>query len=548
LTLPAKPASRPDYLLWKSLGFVLALLVSLPLLLIVAQWGALGSGEQDIWQHLLDTKLDRLAGNTLILLLGVGAGVTVLGVSLAWLCSMCEFPGRRLFEWALMLPLAIPGYVMAFVFLGTFNFAGPVQTALRAQFGNGVWFPDMQGPGAVMLVLSLVLYPYVYMLARAAFLAQSRSQMDAARILGLRPFNAFLRVALPGARPAIAAGVALALMETLADFGAVAVFNFDTFTTAIYGAWYGLFNLQVAAQLASLLLLFVALAMTLEQYGRRNARHVQEGRARVAGYSLTGMRAAAASLLCVAVLGLAFVLPLVQLLLWTLGTVTREGIDPRFAEFLARSLALGAGAACVTVALALVLAMVRRLPGTAWTQRWQSLALRVATLGYALPGSVLAVGIMLLFTGIDRQLAARLGLQPMLVGGMVALVLAYVVRFLAVAHAPIDAGLQGIKPSVIEAARSLGAAPARVLSAVYIPLLRPGLITAALLVFVDVMKEMPATLILRPFGWDTLAVRIFQMTSEGQWERAALPGLILLLSGLIPVILLVKQSRRGASS
>jgi iron(III) transport system permease protein len=546
-TLPAHSASRPDYLAWKSVGFLLALLVSLPILLLFAQWSVLGSGEQDIWQHLLDTKLDRLAGNTLLLLLGVGVGVSVLGVSLAWLCSMCEFPGRRVFEWALMLPLALPGYVMAFVFLGTFNFAGPVQTTLRAWVGSSAWFPDMQGAGAVIVVFTLVLYPYVYMLARAAFVAQGRNQMDAARILGLRPASAFLRVALPGARPAIAAGVALALMETLADFGAVSVFNFDTFTTAIYNAWYGLFNLTVAAQLASLLLLFVALALSLEQYGRRGARHVQEGAQRAAqGYVLNGARAAGAWLLCTLVLGLAFMLPLLQLVLWAARTV--DSIDPRFADFLGHSLGLGAGAALVTVALALLLAMIKRLPGSAWTQRWQSVSLRVATLGYALPGSVLAVGIVLVFTRIDRELATRFALQPLLVGSLFALVLAYVIRFLAVAHAPVDAGLQGIKGSVIEAARSLGASPSRILRTVYVPLLRPGLVTALLLVFVDVMKEMPATLILHPFGWETLSVRIYEMTAEGQWERAALPALILLLAGLIPVILLVKQSRRHTAA
>ncbi len=547
LILPAQSALRPDYLAWKLLGFLLALLVSLPLLLIFAQWSTLGSGEQDIWQHLLDTKLERLAGNTVLLLVGVGVGVGVLGVALAWLCSMCEFPGRRVFEWALMLPLALPGYVMAFVFLGTFNFAGPVQTWLRARFGSSAWFPDMQGAGAVILVFTLVLYPYVYMLARAAFLAQGRSQMDAARILGLRPFAAFLRVALPGARPAIAAGIALALMETLADFGAVSVFNFDTFTTAIYGAWYQLFNLTVAAQLASLLLLFVALAMALEQYGRRDARHAQDGAPRAAqGYVLNGARAIGAWLLCAGVLGIAFALPVLQLLHWATRSV--RSIDPRFVEFLGHSLGLGATAAFVTVVLALMLAMIRRLPGTPWMQRWQAGSLRVATLGYALPGSVLAVGIVLLFTWIDRELAARFALSPLLAGSLFALVLAYVIRFLAVAHAPVDAGLQGIKPSVIEAARSLGASPSRILREVYVPLLRPGLVTALLLVFVDVMKEMPATLILRPFGWDTLSVRIYEMTAEGQWERAALPALILLLAGLIPVILLVKQSRRRATA
>jgi iron(III) transport system permease protein len=537
------PTAHPDYLAWKALGFMLALLVSLPILLIFTQWGVLGSNEQGIWQHLLDTQLDRLVVNTMLLLLGVGTGVGVLGVSLAWLCSTCEFAGRRFFEWALMLPLALPGYVMAFVFLGTFNFAGPVQTFLRTQFGSSAWFPDMQGLGAVITVFTLVLYPYVYMLARAAFLAQGRNQMDAARVLGLKPFAAFLRVALPSARPAIAAGIALTLMETLADFGAVSVFNFDTFTTAIYGSWYRLFNITVAAQLASLLLLFVALATTLEQYGRRDARHVQDGGRCAQRYVLNGMRSAGASLLCVLVLGIAFVVPVLRLLIWTARSVTT--IDSRFFEFLGHSLGLGAGAALCTVALALMLAMIKRLPGSAWMQRWQALSLRIATLGYAVPGSVLAVGIVLLFTGIDREIAASLGASPALVGSLLALVLAYVIRFLAVAHAPIDSGLQGIKGSVIEAARSLGASPSRILCDVYVPLLKPGLITAALLVFVDVMKEMPGTLILRPPGWDTLAVRIYQMTAEGQWERAALPALILLLAGLIPVILLVKQSGRA---
>jgi iron(III) transport system permease protein len=537
-------AAHPGYLAWKSLGLLLALLVSLPLLLIFTQWSVLGSNEQDIWQHLMDTKLDRLAGNTLLLLLGVGMGVSVLGVALAWLCSTCEFPGRRMFEWALMLPLALPGYVMAFVFLGTFNFAGPVQTFLRAQFGSSAWFPDMQGAGAVITVFTLVLYPYVYMLARAAFLAQGRNQMDAARVLGLRPFAAFLRVALPSARPAIAAGVALALMETLADFGAVSVFNFDTFTTAIYGSWSQLSNLTVAAQLASLLVLFVALAMTLEQYGRRNARHVQDGGRRAQRYVLSGARAAGALLLCVCVLAIAFVVPVLRLLVWTARSVTT--IDSRFVDFVGHSLGLGASAALVTVVLALMLAMIKRLPGSAWMQRWQGLSLRIATLGYAMPGSVLAVGIMLLFTGIGREVSDTLGTSPVLVGSLFALVLAYVIRFLAVAHAPIDSGLQGIKGSIIEAARGLGASPSRILRDVYVPLLRPGLVTASLLVFVDVMKEMPATLILRPLNWDTLAVRIYQMTTEGQWERAALPALILLLAGLIPVILLVKQSGRAS--
>lgn len=547
--LPQAPTRRSrTSAAWLGLGFVIALLVALPIIVIFAQWATLGLGEQDIWQHLLATKLDRLTLNTLILLLGVGTGVTVLGVGLAWLISVCEFPGRRVFEWALMLPLAIPGYVMAFVFLGLFNFAGPVQTALRNRFGSSAWFPDMQGAGAVITVLTLVLYPYVYMLARTAFLAQGRGMMDAARVLGHPPLAAFFRVALPVARPAIAAGVALALMETLADFGAVAVFNFDTFTTAIYTAWTGLFNLVVAAQLASLLLLFVAVAMGLEQYARHRARYTQDERRKPpAGYVLRGTRAALAIGCCSAVLLVAFVLPVGQLLVWVLEAGTAE-LDSRYLDFMGHTLLLAAIAAVITAVIALLLAMVKRLPGSRWMRRWQNLSVRIATLGYALPGSVLAVGIMLTFTQVDQGLATAFSLRPFLVGSVFALLMAYVTRFLAVAHAPVDAGLERIRPSVIEAARSLGARPGRLLRQLYIPMLRPGLMTALIIVFVDVMKEMPATLIMRPFGWDTLAVRIYNMTAEGQWERAALPALTLLLAGLIPVILLVKSSRLGAAA
>ncbi len=541
-----RPAFLPhssQTLLLQALGFLVSVCVSVPIVVILLQWGTLGNGEQEIWQHLFATKLGRLTLNTLVLVIGVGVGVSVLGVSLAWLVSVCEFPGRRHFEWALMLPLAIPGYVMAFVFLGLFGFAGPVQTTLRNWFGNDVWFVDIQSPGAVILVLTLVLYPYVYLLSRTAFLAQGRSLMDAARVLGLSPIAAFLQVALPVARPAIMAGVALALMETLADFGAVSVFNFDTFTTAIYNAWYGLFNLTVAAQLASLLLLFVVLAMTLEQYGRKFKRYTQDERRRsVQTYRLHGTHALAATLFCTLVIALAFVIPVIQLLVWVSSTISSE-LDSRYLEFFSHTVMLATMAAVVTVIIALLLALGKRLAGSKRLHGWHHFAERAATLGYALPGSVLAVGIMLTFTWLDRKLSTILYLEPVLVGSLFALLCAYVIRFLAVAHAPVEAGLQRIKPSVMEAARSLGAKPKQVLWQLYVPLLQPGIFTALIIVFVDVMKEMPATLIMRPFGWDTLAVRIFQMTTEGQWERAALPALTLLLVGLVPVILLVKNSR-----
>ena len=533
---------------WKVISYAVAAIVLLPILIIFTQWGTVGFGEQEIWQHLFNTKLDRLLGNTLILLLGVGIMVCLLGVSLAWLCSVCEFPGRRFFEWALMLPLAIPGYVMAFVFLGQLNYAGPVQSSLRNWFGTGVYFPDVQGPGAVILVLSLVLYPYVYMLARSAFIAQGRQIMDAGRILGQSYWQAFFKLAIPLARPAIVAGVALALMETLADFGAVSVFNFDTFTTAIYDAWYGLFNLAVAAQLASLLLLFVAVVLVMEQKGRAQARYVQKSSQSQRPYKLQGNRAWMASAYCLLILLIAFVIPLIQLLLWCWEVAAQE-LDRRYWGFLVNTLGLGMIAALVTTLFALLLAYVKRLPSRLAEKRWQAVVIRISTLGYALPGSVLAVGIILSFTYLDQiamdlaQGLFALSIRPFLVGSLFALVLAYSTRFMAVAFAPVEAGFERINPNVIEAAKSLGSSPGRLFRQIYAPLLRPGIITALIIVFVDVMKEMPATLIMRPFGWDTLAVRIYQMTAEGQWERASLPSVTLILLGLIPVILLIRSAR-----
>ena len=521
--------------LWRGAAFLAAAIVIFPILIILVQWGTVGTGEQEIWEHLLATKLDRLALNTLLLVLGVGTGVVLLGVSLAWLTTLCDFPGRRFFEWALMLPLAIPGYVMAFVFLGILNYAGPVQTFLRGRFGTDVWFPDVQGAMGVITILSLVLYPYVYMLARSAFLNQGRKLMDAGQLLGLTRRQAFFRVAIPVARPAIVAGLALALMETLADFGAVSVFNYDTFTTAIYGAWYQLFNPTVAAQLASLLLLFVGVTLVLEKQSRDKARYTQEGGVQSrSAYVLRGGQAVSALLYCGIVLVLAFLVPLGQLVLWVVDTGFGE-LDARYLGFLGQTLGLGAMAGLLVVAIALLLAFAKRLPGSMPARRWTGLSIRLATLGYALPGSVLAVGIMLGFN--------VLGLGTLISSSVIALVVAYCCRFLAVAYAPVDAGVEQVKPSVIDAARLLGAGPGRLLRQVYLPLLRPGLITAFTIVLVDVMKEMPATLIMRPFGLETLAVRIYNMTAEGQWERAALPAVTLILVGLVPVYLLISAAR-----
>ncbi|WP_375740632.1 ABC transporter permease [Pseudomonas boanensis] len=527
---------------WYPISFAVAVLVLLPLSVLVLSWGEV---DGEIWTHLWDTQMPRLLSNTLVLVLGVSVGVTLLGVSLAWLTSLCDFPGRRWLDWALMLPFAIPAYVLAFVFIGLFDFAGPVQSLLREWFGSGLRLPRVRSTGGVILVLVLVFYPYVYLLARSAFLAQGKGLMEAARVLGQSPWQAFWRVGLPMARPAIGAGLALAVMETLADFGAVAVFNFDTFTTAIYKTWYGFFSLASAAQLASLLLLGVCLVLYGERRARGASRPASERPRGKALYPLKGVKALAASTWCGLIFACAFVIPVLQLLVW-FWQRGRFDLDERYAGLILHTLYLGGMAALITVCVALLLAFARRLAPT----RPVRAAVGLANVGYALPGSVLAVSIMLAFSYLDTHLVIPLSSwlggagKPLLLGSLLALLLAYLVRFMAVAYGPLEGSLARIRPSLPEAARSLGVGGSGLFFRVYVPLLVPGALSAALLVFVDVLKEMPATLLMRPFGWDTLAVRIFEMTSEGEWARASLPALTLVLVGLLPVISLIRRSAR----
>ncbi len=532
----------------KIITVVLALIVVMPLLIVFSGWMDPGN---EIWQHLAQTVLGELLRNTAWLLLGVGVGVSIIGVGLAWLTTRCEFPGRRFFDWALMLPLAVPAYVMAFVALGLLDFTGPVQTTLREMLGrSNVWFPEVRSTGGVITVMTLVLYPYVYMLARSSFITQGNSTVEAARSLGLNAWAAFFRISVPTARPAIIAGLSLALMETLADFGTVAIFNYDTFTTAIYKAWFGLFNLQAASQLASFLLILVLIALTAERQLRGKAKYHEATRStNVYRYRLVGWHRWGSLFIVCTILLLAFIVPVIQLSIWAWGVLS-EDMDERYLDLLQHTLMLGGMGAVITVISAMILAFTRRTHDDFVVRS----SVNIATLGYALPGSVLAVGIMLSFTSIDNVLntmATLAGWQSpgqILTGSVFALVMAYMVRFLAVAYGPIESGLGRIRVGIAEAARGLGDGPLGTLWRVYLPLLRPGLFTAALLVFVDIMKEMPATLLLRPFGWDTLAVRIYEMTSEGEWERAALPAITLILVGLFPVIVLVRRSAKYQGS
>lgn len=525
---------------WQLASIVLAFVVFMPLLVLAFSWL---SFEGEVWRHLSETLLPDVIFNTVVLILGVSAGVLILGISLAWLTSMCEFPGRRFFDWALMLPFAMPTYVLAFVFLGLLDFSGPVQAALRFVFDlPGNWFFEVRNAAGVVVVMTLVLYPYVYMLARVAFLSQGQAVFDAGRSLGLSPFQAFVKVALPMARPGIIAGLSLALMEALADFGAVAVFNYDTFTTAIYKAWFGFFNLHLAAQLATILLILVVVALTVERKLRGRSRYDENRSRHWRRIQLNGSRKWLVSGFAALIFALAFLVPLLQLVAWA--WESRADFDETYRQLLGHTFMLGMIAALLTVSGAFVLAYNRRIH----QNRISAITVRIGTLGYALPGSVLAVGVMISLVWVDQRIAdfaeRILGVEPelLLSGSVFALLIAYFARFQAVAFGPVESALERIRPSIRDASRSLGATSWETIRLIYLPMLKPGMLTAALLVLVDTMKEMPATLLLRPFGWDTLAVRIYEMTSEGEWERAALPAVALVLIGLIPVSVLVRKS------
>lgn len=524
-----------------ALAAPIALLTLIPLLAVV---GLALSPQAEIWQHLWQYVLPRVLGNTALLLLLVALSVLAVGVPLAWLTAMCDFPGRRFFAWALVLPLAIPAYVLAFVQMGLFEYAGPVQSALRELFGSSRWFPDIRASlWGLVLVLTMAFYPYVYLLARSAFLTQGRRCMEAAQALGLSPLAAFFQVALPLARPWIGAGLALALMEVLADFGAIAVFNFDTFTTALYKSWFDLHNMAAAAQLASLLVLLVLLLVAAEQRAR-SARRFHASPSRHQRLALRGAARWLASAACLLVFAAAFAVPMLQIVVWAL-SVWRTDLNADYWGYAWNTLYLGIATAAITTVLALLLAWVRRRhddPLTRWT-------VRLAVLGYALPGVVLAVGVFVPIAWLDARLMAWLapfGIESLgiLKGSLAAMLLALAARFLAVAFHATDSAMQRITRSQEDACASLGLSPWQTLRRLHLPLLRTGLLSGFLMVMVDVMKEMPITLMTRPFGWDTLAVRVFQFTSESLWDQAALPALAIVLVGVIPVVLLMRQTEK----
>ena len=538
---------------WRLATVTIATLVCLPILAVL--WLALFPAE-NIWPHLLSTVLPGYVLTTLILMVGVAIGTLVIGVSTAWLVTHYEFPLRGWLTWALLLPFAVPAYVIAYVYTDLLEFAGPVQSLLRDWFGwrsaRDYWFPAIRSTGGAVTMLVLVLYPYVYLLARAAFLEQSASMLEVARVLGCGQRDRLLRIALPMARPAIVVGVAMALMETLNDYGTVDYFAVRTLTAGIYDVWLGTNNLGGGAQIASLLLVFVMMLIGLEKVSRARQHNYQPGSSRLR--PLTRRRPAVhwqwtLCLLCLLPVLLGFVVPAWVLLRYSISHFDAS-LNSEFYTLVGNSVLLAALAAGSATSIGVILSYSKRMLNDRALSLWVSLS----SLGYAVPGAVLAIGIMIPFStfdnALDSMMRSTFGVSTglLLSGTVFALVFAYTIRFLAVAFGSIDASMKKISPNMDDAARALGQTPFGILRKVHLPLMRSGLLTAALVVFVDCMKELPATLILRPFNFDTLATHVYQYASDELLAESSLAALLIVVAGLIPVLLLSLGIERSRGS
>ena len=506
---------------------VIALLVATPIFVVAFSWAL---PEHELWAHFSENILSDLISSTLILLLGVGVGVTLLGTVLAYLVVMVEFPGRKWLEWALFLPFAIPAYVLAFVYLGVFDYSGYAQTWMREDLGLP-GFDIRAGSWAIILTFVLVFYPYVYMMTRASFKRQKINMIEAGRLLGASPLRVFFKISLPLARPAAAAGLLVTLMETLADFGVVSLFNYDTFTTAIYSAWGDFRSIEVAAQLASILVLSAFFLIYFEKKARGQAKYYSANVSNTRPYQSTGIIGWLISLFVFGVFMLSFAMPMLQLIIWGWSSAADEWSAKYFDLIMSTSI-LTITAALITVMLATILA----LPGRCkQASIWLKSVIRLATLGYALPGSVMAVGLLY---GINQVSVLNIyfggeSINHLIFGSIALLLFAYVSRFMAIAYSSIEASAQQIKPVFTQSARLLGATRLRLIWQVYLPMMTPGILAGGLLVAVDVMKELPATYLLRPFGWDTLAIQVYELSAEGLYERAAVPALIMVIFGAL---------------
>lgn len=529
---------------WTVFVGAIALIIATPILFV---FSSIFTKSSAIWSHLAGTVLQDYLINSCWLMLLVGTGVCLIGVGTAWLVTMCRFWGSKWLEWALLLPLAAPAYLLAYAYTDMLNYFGPVQTTLRQIFGwtrvQDYWFPEIRSLGGAAVMLLLVLYPYVYLLARVAFLEQSVCTIEASRSLGCSPSQSFFTVALPLARPAIVAGLALALMETLNDLGTVEYFGVNTFTTGIYRTWLGLGERAAAAQLAALLMVFILFLILLERRSRSAAQYYDSSSSsstkRLIPFQLNTGHSLLALIACLLPVILGFIIPGLYLLQLTLANLD-SAFDRDFWNLANHSFILAGITAIAAMIISLFMAYGQRLEPN-WLMKT---AVRIAAMGYAIPGSVIAVGILIPVAGLDNIIDSwmrntfNISTGLLLSGTIFSLIFAYLVRFLAVAFGSIESSLNKISPSLDDASRSLGYGSTRTLWKVHTPLMTGGLLTSAMLVFVDVMKELPATLVIRPFNFDTLGIRVYQYASDERLAEAAAPALAIVLVGLIPVVLL----------
>lgn len=522
---------------WVLRAVVLAVIIALPLLVV---FGNITSDGGETWQHILRNLLPAYVTNTVVLMIGVAFLTFIMGVSTAWITSVYRFPGRKFFRWALILPIALPAYISGFTWAGILDYASPVYVFLRNHWGvdtgQFLFFNILSMPGAI-IILSLAFYPYVYLITRAYFTRQSSSLFEVAASLGKSPASIFFQVALPLARPAIVAGVSLALMEVLNDYGVARYFGVDTFTTGIFTAWFSFSHPPAALKLSAYLMIFVLILILVEKFQRRKMRYDMMGSSYrpMQKKKLGKLQSVGAFVLCSIPFALGFLFPAMMLVYWSIKTIP-EVVDYRFWELLGNSFLLAAMASVIVVTLAILIAFTVRSFPSALVR----VLAKITTLGYALPGAVVAIGILIPFLWLDSHLAGIGGtsVRIALTGTWFALLYAYLVRFMAVGYNSIESGMERISKSLDEASRSMGMSHSKTLLKVNIPLLTGSLISAALLVFIDVLKELPLTLILRPFNFDTLAIRAFEFASDERIAEAAPASLIIVLTGLIPVLLL----------
>ena len=498
-------------------------------------------GDSDVFTHLWDTVLWDYIYNTLVLITGVLLLSCLIALPLGWLTAYCQFPGKKYFEWALMLPLAMPTYIIAYVYTDLFDYAGPVQIALREWFGwqspGDYWFFDIRTLGGAIVMIALVLYPYLYLIFKTALREQSFKLLQASQLMGMSPLQSFFKVSLPLARGAIVAALALISMETMADFATVHYFAVSTLTTAVYDTWLGYYSLTAAAKISGIMLLFLFVAITIEKISRKNST-MHERQSAVNDthlYVLSGKYAWLASIYCILVLFFAFALPVGLLVSYSIDYFD-QAWNSEFFLYAWHSLKISLWVSVIAIALSIIVLFYQRIG----EQKSKALPGRVSSTGYALPGTVLAIAVLLPLTLLDTKLNDWLegtAFEPGLLfsGTIFAMVFAYVVRFYAIAQGAVEASYVRISPSLDMASQSMGKNFAQMLSSVHIPLLRGGILTAGLLVFIECMKELPAALLLRPFNFETLATHVFQYVSDEQLELASISALFIVLVGLVPL-------------